>query len=182
MNRRQCLQALSALGAGVLLLPRWASASSLLPALPERSLAFNHLHTGEKLRVTYWADGGYLPDALADINHVLRDFRNNQMLPIDTALLDQLALLQAALNRDCEFQVISAYRSPETNTMLHARSDGVAKHSMHLEGRAIDIRVPGVALSGLRQQALALQAGGVGYYPGSDFVHVDTGRVRQWQG
>ena len=90
MNRRQCLQALSALTVGALLLPRMATASSLL-LLPERSLSFNHLHTGEKLRITYWAEGNYLPDSLNDINHLLRDFRNNKISPIDTALLDQLA-------------------------------------------------------------------------------------------
>lgn len=182
MNRRQCLQVLSAATAGALLLPRWATATPLLSGLSERSLSFYHLHTAERMTITYWADGNYLPDSLTDINHLLRDFRNNKTLPIDTALLDQLSQLQASLNRPCEFQVISAYRSPETNNMLHANSNGVAKHSMHLEGRAIDIRVPGVPLSVLQGQALALQAGGVGYYPQSDFVHVDTGRVRQWRG
>jgi uncharacterized protein YcbK (DUF882 family) len=181
MNRRQCLQALSTLTVGALLLPRMATASSLL-LLPERSLSFNHLHTGEKLRITYWAEGNYLPDSLNDINHLLRDFRNNKISPIDTALLDQLAQIQTRLNKPCEFQIISAYRSPETNSMLNAHSNGVAKRSMHLEGRAIDIRVPNVPLSVLHQQALAMSAGGVGYYPKSDFVHVDTGKVRTWGG
>lgn len=179
MNRRQCLKALSTLAVGSLWLPQWAKASSLL-ALPERSLAFNHLHTGEKLRVTYWAEGNYLTDSLQQINYLLRDFRNNQLLDIDTNLLDQLAQLQTQLNKPCEFQIISAYRSPQTNAMLQANSKGVAKHSMHLEGKAIDIRVPNVALSSLHQHALAMQAGGVGYYSQSDFVHLDTGRVRQW--
>lgn len=181
MNRRQCLQTLSALTVGTLLLPRWATASPLL-LLPERSLSFYHLHTGEKQRVTYWAEGQYLPDSLADINHLLRDFRNNKISPIDTALLDQLAQLQASLHVPCEFHIISAYRSPETNNMLQARSNGVAKRSMHLEGRAIDIRIPNVPLSIVRQQALAMKMGGVGYYPSSDFVHVDSGSVRQWGG
>jgi uncharacterized protein YcbK (DUF882 family) len=140
------------------------------------------LHTGEKLRVTYWAEGNYLPDSLNDINHLLRDFRNNQAQAIDPALLDQLAQLQLRLNKACEFQIISGYRSPETNNLLRANSGGVAKHSMHLEGRAIDLRVPGVPLSVVHGQALAMQAGGVGYYPQSDFVHVDSGRVRQWGG
>ncbi|MBH1970336.1 DUF882 domain-containing protein [Moraxellaceae bacterium AER2_44_116] len=181
MNRRQCLQTLSALTVGTLLLPRWATASPLL-LLPERSLSFYHLHTGEKQRVTYWAEGQYLPDSLANINHLLRDFRNDKILPIDTALLDQLTLLQTRLNVPCEFHIISAYRSPETNNMLQARSNGVAKRSMHLEGRAIDIRIPNVPLSIVRQQALAMKMGGVGYYPSSDFVHVDSGSVRQWGG
>ncbi len=182
MNRRQCLQVLSTATVGALLLPRWATATPLLSTLPERSLSFHHLHTGEKLHVTYWADGSFLPDSLNNINYLLRDFRNDKQLPIDTALLDQLVQLQTCLNQPCEFQIISAYRSPETNNMLHANSNGVAKHSMHIEGRAIDIRIPNVPLSALHQQALALQAGGVGYYPQSDFVHVDTGHVRQWLG
>jgi uncharacterized protein YcbK (DUF882 family) len=179
MNRRQCLKALSTLAVGSLWLPQWAKAGSLL-ALPERSLAFNHLHTGEKLRVTYWAEGNYVADSLKQINFLLRDFRNNQALDMDTNLLDQLAQLQTQLNKPCEFQIISAYRSPQTNAMLQANSSGVAKHSMHLEGKAIDIRVPNIALSSLRQHALAMQAGGVGYYSQSEFVHLDTGRVRQW--
>lgn len=182
MNRRQCLQALSTVAVGALLLPRWATASPILATLPERSLSFHHLHTGENLRITYWAEGSYLPDSLNNINYLLRDFRNNKQLPIDIALLDQLTQLQACLSKPCEFQIISAYRSPETNNMLHANSDGVAKHSMHLEGRAIDIRIPGIRLSELHQRALALQAGGVGFYPQSDFVHMDSGRIRQWQG
>lgn len=181
MNRRQCLQRLSTMTIGALLLPRLGMASSLL-VLPERSLSFNHLHTGEKLRVVYWSEGNYLTDSLDQINHLLRDFRNNQTSAIDTALLDQLAQLQSQLSTPCEFQIISAYRSPETNNMLQANSSGVAKRSMHLEGRAIDIRIPKVPLAQLRQQALALNGGGVGYYPKSDFVHLDTGRVRQWGG
>jgi uncharacterized protein YcbK (DUF882 family) len=183
MNRRQCLQTLSALTVGTLLLPRWATASaSPLLLLPERSLSFYHLHTGEKQRVTYWAEGQYLPDSLANINHLLRDFRNNKTSAIDIALLDQLALLQTGLHVPCEFHIISAYRSPETNQMLHSKSNGVAKHSMHLEGRAIDIRIPNVPLDLVRQQALAMKMGGVGYYPSSDFVHVDSGSIRQWGG
>ncbi len=181
MNRRQCLQTLSTLTMGALLLPRLGTASSLL-ALPERSLSFNHLHTGEKLRVVYWAEGNYLTDSLAQINHVLRDFRNNQTSAIDPALLDQLTQLQSRLTTPCEFQIISAYRSPATNSMLQANSNGVAKHSMHLEGRALDIRIPKVPLARLHQQALAMNVGGVGYYPKSDFVHIDTGRVRSWGG
>ncbi|MDO9178977.1 MAG: DUF882 domain-containing protein [Agitococcus sp.] len=179
MNRRQCLQTLSAVAVSTLLLPHWAKASSLL-LLPERSLSLHHLHTGEKRIVTYWAEGRYLPDSLAEINHLLRDFRNNKTSAIDTALLDQLTLLQTRLNVPCEFQIISAFRSPETNKMLQANSKGVAKHSMHLEGRAIDIRLPKVPLAVLHQHALAMKMGGVGYYPQSDFVHVDSGNVRRW--
>lgn len=181
ITRRDCLRGLSALALGGLLLPRWAGAS-LLADQAERSLSFVHTHTGERLRRVYWAEGEYLPSALNEFNVLMRDFRNGSVLAMDTQLLDQLAVLQAKLGRSCDFHIISAYRSPETNAMLRANSNGVARHSMHLDGKAMDIRVPGVALSQVRSAALAMQAGGVGYYPGSDFVHVDTGRVRSWGG
>ncbi|OGU43084.1 MAG: Twin-arginine translocation pathway signal, partial [Hydrogenophilales bacterium RIFOXYA1_FULL_63_33] len=122
------------------------------------------------------------PDALAEINHVLRDYRNDQVAAIDTRLLDLLDRVKARLGTSQPFQVISGYRSPATNHLLAERSSGVAKHSLHMEGKAIDIRIPGVALADLRKTGLALQAGGVGYYPASDFVHLDVGRVRTWGG
>lgn len=180
--RRAVLKSLAALTAGALLLPRWAQASSPLVGEEVRSLSFLHLHTGERLRVDYWEQGSYVPDALARINHVLRDFRNDAVKPIDPALLDMLARLQGALGTRREFHIISAYRSPETNSRLRSNSNGVAKHSLHLEAKAIDIRIPGIPLADVRRAALAMQSGGVGYYPKSDFVHVDTGRVRQWGG
>jgi uncharacterized protein YcbK (DUF882 family) len=181
VSRRDCLRGLSALALGGLVLPRWAAAA--LPAdQAERRLSFVHTHTGERLQRIYWAEGEYLPEALRDINFLLRDFRNGEVALIDRGLLDQLAVLQNSLGRACDFHIISAYRSPATNNMLRSRSNGVARHSMHLDGRALDIRVPGVPLARVRDAALAMQAGGVGYYPGSDFVHVDTGRVRRWGG
>lgn len=148
----------------------------------ERILTFENLHTGEKLKTTYWANGTYLKDNLADINHILRDFRTNDVMPIDPKLLNLLYALKLKVNSNKPFGIISGYRSPATNTMLNANSSGVATRSLHLEGKAIDIRVPGQNLAGLHQAALALRGGGVGYYPGSGFIHMDTGRVRFWNG
>lgn len=144
-------------------------------------LAFVNTHTGEKLDVVYREGPQYLTDAIAEIDRVLRDHRSGEVHPIDRALLDQLDRLGALLGTGSNpFHVISGYRSPATNAMLHARSGGVATRSLHMSGQAIDIRMPGVPLATLHRAALSMQAGGVGYYPRSDFVHVDTGRVRVW--
>lgn len=170
-----------------------ASAAVLAAALPikgfaaiapagERRLGFVHTHTGEKLSAVYWADGTYQPEGLAEIYHLLRDFRSGDVSPINTRLLDLLHSLSTKLDTSADFHVISGYRSPATNSMLAKNSSGVAKHSLHMDGLAIDIRIPGRDLADVRRAALALQGGGVGYYPGSDFVHVDVGRVRQWAG
>ena len=145
-----------------------------------RALSFDNLHTGEKLNTVYWEHGQYIPDGLDKINYILRDFRRNEIKPIDPRLLDLLVALRSRLGTEAPYEVISGYRSPVTNAMLHARSEGVALHSMHVEGRAIDINVPGRSLRILHLAALSLRGGGVGYYPRSNFVHVDTGRVRQW--
>jgi len=145
-----------------------------------RKLAFYNLHTGESLDTVYWAEGAYVAEALKDVDRVLRDFRTGDIHPIDRRLLDLLARLRAALASDEAFHVISGYRSPRTNAMLAANSEGVAVHSLHLDGMAIDIRVPGRTLAALREAAVALQGGGVGYYRASDFIHVDVGRVRRW--
>jgi uncharacterized protein YcbK (DUF882 family) len=145
-----------------------------------RCLRFVHTHTGETLRALYFQDGCYEQECLAQVNHLLRDFRTGDVHPMDPALLDILFDLQARTNRDGAFEVISGYRSPATNAMLHSRSEGVAVHSMHLEGRAIDVRLPGFATRELAAHARMLQRGGVGFYARSDFVHLDTGRVRFW--
>jgi len=147
-----------------------------------RALAFDNLHTGEKLKIDYWVEGRYVPDALSDINHLLRDYRNNQVHKIEPKLLDALNLLHRRMGSNGAFEVISGYRSPATNAMLHARSHGVATHSLHMQGMAIDIRLPDRNLADLHSAALAMRAGGVGYYPSLDFVHVDVGRVRRWGG
>lgn len=145
-----------------------------------RELSFYNIHTGESLKAAYWSEGDYLPEAMADINHILRDYRNDQMLPIEPRLLDLLYSLRNTLNNTQPFQIISGYRSPATNALLAANSDGVAKHSLHMEAKAIDLYVEGVPLAMLQRAAIALRGGGVGYYPKSNFVHIDIGRVRSW--
>lgn len=147
---------------------------------PERELSFLNLHTGERLRTVYWQDGRYLPESLTDIDYLLRDFRTGDIKPIDTRLLDLLTEVNAQTGASEPLHVISGYRSPETNAMLAARSGGVAKNSYHLKGMAIDVRLPGCALKRLRSVGISLQRGGVGYYPKSNFVHLDTGPVRTW--
>ena len=177
ISRRNFLK----LGVLAAAMPLPASASAWLAA-PERRLSFHNLHTGENIDLPYWVQGDYVPESLAEINHVLRDFRTDQVAAMDIRLLDLLSRVKTQLGTSQPFQVISGYRSPATNHMLSERSSGVAKHSLHMEGKAIDIRIPGVALADLRKTGLALQGGGVGYYPASDFVHLDVGRVRTWGG
>jgi uncharacterized protein YcbK (DUF882 family) len=174
-TRRRFLHGLSWLAAALARAPR-ALADEQAP----RSLAFAHTHTGECLSTVYFADGIYVPTALDSINHLLRDFRTETVYPIEPQLLDRLYTLQAALGTDTAFQVICGYRSPQTNALLRQRSSGVAEHSLHMQGRAIDIRLPGVDTGQLALLARRVLAGGVGYYQVSDFVHVDTGAVRNW--
>jgi uncharacterized protein YcbK (DUF882 family) len=146
----------------------------------ERVLSLAHTHTGERLCVAYFADGRYLDSGLARLQAFLRDFRTGEDHPIAPALLDILNDLRLATGAGQPFQVISGYRSPATNAALRRASTGVAGHSLHVEGRALDIRLAGVRTSVLRDAALELRRGGVGYYRASDFVHVDNGRVRRW--
>jgi uncharacterized protein YcbK (DUF882 family) len=178
ISRRSFLR-IGAFAAAQLVVPAVAFARTTVQ-LRRRSLKFYNLHTGESLATTYWQDGHYVPDELDRVNYILRDFRANEIKPIDPALLDLLTRIQHQLGTNEPFQVISGYRSPVTNAMLHANSEGVAVHSLHIEGKAIDISVPGRTLAQLRGAALAQRSGGVGYYPKTGFVHVDTGRVRHW--
>lgn len=152
----------------------------LAESLPPRALRFTHTHTGERLVVEYFNRGTYLDDALATVNHFLRDFRTGDVHVIDPDLLDLLHGMAGMTQTTRPFEVISGYRSPATNEMLRHRSEGVAAGSLHMKGQAIDIRLADVPLVKLRQTALEVGRGGVGYYPASDFVHVDTGRVRHW--
>lgn len=145
-----------------------------------RSLSFVHTHTGEILSTVYFQNGSYLAPSLERVNYLLRDFRTNEVHSIDPALLDILFDLQSQAGHDGPFEVISGYRSPQTNAALRRRSSAVADHSLHMEGRAIDIRLSGFPTVKLRDVAVALHRGGVGFYAASDFVHVDTGRVRLW--
>jgi uncharacterized protein YcbK (DUF882 family) len=143
-------------------------------------LSFVHAHTRETLSTVYFQDGNYLVPSLERVNHLLRDFRTNEVHSIDPALLDILFDLQAQAHHDGPFEVISGYRSPQTNAALRRQSSAVAEHSLHMDGRAIDVRLRGFPTEKLRDVAVALHRGGVGFYAASDFVHVDTGRVRVW--
>lgn len=149
-------------------------------AVNERRLSLHNLHTGERLDEPYWASGEYLPDSLVAINEVLRDHRSGEVHSIDPGLLDLLSALQQRVGSNRGYDVISGYRSPATNAMLHQASNGVATRSLHMLGQAIDIRLPGTRLATLHQAAKQMKAGGVGLYTSSDFIHVDTGRVRYW--
>jgi uncharacterized protein YcbK (DUF882 family) len=149
-------------------------------AADARQLSFYHTHTRLNLDVVYYQNGEYVDSALDDINRFLKDFRTGEVTNIDPELLDLLHDLRNELDSDGPFEVISAYRSPKTNELLRSRSSGVAKNSQHLRGTAIDVRLRGTRTARLRDTAWGMQRGGVGYYEKSDFVHVDTGRVRRW--
>jgi uncharacterized protein YcbK (DUF882 family) len=146
---------------------------------PTRSLSLDNVHTGEALRATYWEGGRYLPDALAEINRILRDYRTNEIMAINTRLLDLLHRLRTVVESDRSYQVISGYRSASTNAALLQEGHHVAEASFHTVGMAIDIRLPGRSTAGVRRAALELRRGGVGY-PDLGFVHVDVGPVRHW--
>ena len=152
--------------------------SSDLPG--EFCLRFYNTHTGEKLKSTFWAEGKFDPGALKDIDKVLRDHRSGKVAEIDRDLLLLLGRLNGALDNNKELHVISGYRAPESNALLRSRGGGVARRSLHMDGKAIDIRLPGTDLRMLRKAAMSLKGGGVGYYANSQFVHIDTGRVRYW--
>jgi uncharacterized protein YcbK (DUF882 family) len=175
LSRRTALTFLSAAAA--------CAAPGLSLAAPAgRRLSFSHIHTGERLSATYRTEGGYDAGALSDINHVLRDWRTGEVATIDPALLDDIYDVQARLGHGAGIEVICGYRSPQTNAVLADAGTGVAKRSLHMQGRAIDITLPGVGTLALRDAALALARGGVGTYTSSGFVHLDTGRVRRWGG
>lgn len=183
---RRSFCALSALAVAGALVPREVKAATAAmrgsTAAP-RELSFFNTHTGERLKTVYCCDGRYEPDALSAINHILRDFRVNEVKAIDPKLLDLLHQLGGTLETAQPFHIISGYRSPRTNALLRGRGgehSGVASKSLHMVGKAIDIRVPGVPLTTLQRAAVSLKGGGVGFYPEPNFVHVDVGRVRYW--
>jgi uncharacterized protein YcbK (DUF882 family) len=183
VNRRRFLGVGAAAAAALVPSTALASTRGSSTAAPARILSFFNTHTGERLRTAYCCGGVYQRDALDQINFILRDFRANEVKPIDPRLLDLLHELGGTLGVDQPFHILSGYRAPATNAMLRARGgqeSGVASGSLHLVGQAIDIRVPGVQLDHLRGAARSLKLGGVGFYPSSNFVHVDTGRVRYW--
>lgn len=157
-----------------------AAHATTVAASGARRLSFVNTHTGDTFSDAYWEAGSYVPDAMTAINQVMRDHRSGEAHAIDPRLLDQLHTLKGLVGASAPYQIISGYRSPATNAALHEQSSGVATRSLHMDGRAIDIRVRGIDLPRLRDAALGMQAGGVGYYEASDFIHIDTGRVRRW--
>jgi uncharacterized protein YcbK (DUF882 family) len=179
-SRRRVLEAggwaaLSA--AGVL-----ADSAGARETLETRRIALKNLHTPETLDLVFRRGPQYVPEALRAVQVLLRDYRSGEQHPIDPGLLDYLYDVARAAGADPVFSVISGYRSPETNRMLHERSNGVASKSLHMVGRAIDVRLAGVGCADLAAHALGMQRGGVGYYRQSDFVHLDTGKFRSWRG
>jgi uncharacterized protein YcbK (DUF882 family) len=170
----------SALAAPAIVHPKETALAA--PATQLRRVALHNLHTGDRFDEVYWEAGAYVPDALAQAQYALRDWRNGQEHFMDPKLFDALHGVSQKLGTTQPFQIISGYRSPQTNAMLHARSDGVASRSQHMLGKASDVRVGGVELAHLHKAALAQKAGGVGFYPVSNFVHMDVARVRTWTG
>jgi uncharacterized protein YcbK (DUF882 family) len=178
LPRRTFIRRVVALGAGAPLVMAGHSARGT-PST-ERTLELEHLHTRERIAIAFASGSAYVRASLDALNRFLRDHRTGEITNIDHALFDQLFALHRLLDANVPFQVVSAYRSPATNAMLLARGGKVALDSLHIQGRAIDIRLAGVALADLRDAAKSLRLGGVGYYPASNFVHLDTGRIRSW--
>ncbi len=181
LSRRRLLQlSTGALIAGASLAPNvvWAKRSKLETV--EKKLDLYNYHTGERVKAVYWAKGDYITETIDDINHVLRDRRTDEATDMDPKLLDFMFDIAQKVDAREPFFIVSAYRSPKTNARLRKRRKGVAKNSQHIYGKAADFYIPGRKLSSIRKAALSLRSGGVGYYPRSNFVHVDTGRVRAW--
>lgn len=181
VSRREVIKTGLWAAAGSLLLPNVAQAAAVrMPKTGSYDIEFVNTHTGEGFSGTYRVGSKYLPDAFEEINYVLRDFRTDDVFPIDPHVIDIIYMVQRKTGRKGPLEILSGYRSPKTNNMLRHASSGVARNSMHLSGQAIDFRMAGVSTRGLRDIAQTFRAGGVGYYPKSDFVHVDTGKVRSW--
>ena len=178
VGRRRFLKLAGAVATCSLALPGSAFAASL--GTVARELSFVNLHTDERLSAVYWQNGSYQPGVLTEVDHLLRDWRTGEVTKIDVKLLDVLWELHQRLDSRKPFEIISGYRSPKTNATLASASSGVAKKSLHMQGMAIDIRLADKKLTTLRDTAIGMKRGGVGYYAKSNFVHLDTGRVRAW--
>ncbi len=181
-TRRQVLKV--GLAASALLMTpwqAWAKVGKALVDLPERTISLYNTHTGELLsKFIYWQDGNYIKDALDEISYLLRDHRNDEVFPYDPLVIDQACALSRKFKTTKPFEIFSGYRSEESNQELRSMSRRVAKHSLHIEAKAIDLRLPGVSIKQLRAAALSLHQGGVGYYPKRGFVHIDSGPIRRW--
>lgn len=174
-NRRSFIKYSLQLAAGVAL----SGPLESIAALAKEQISFYHTHTGERLTINYSCDG-CSPATLNRLNNFLRDFRTGDIHPIDPALLDIIYGIQLKSGSNGLVEVISGYRSPKTNTLLRSQSSGVAKKSLHMQGQAVDVRISDLETEHLRDTAISLRQGGVGYYGKSDFVHIDTGRFRTW--
>ncbi len=168
-----------------------AAAASLVPSeiyaaaeeiQPEKIICFHNVYTLETIETVYWKDGKYLPEALSDVNHIFRDIRTGKERTINKELIDLLYDLQQEVKIEEPFHIVSGYRTPRSNALLRKTTKGVAKNSLHMYGKAVDIRLPDYSLSTLRRKAMKLHGGGVGFYPRSNFIHVDVGAVRYWRG
>lgn len=155
-------------------------AQAALRLFQDRSLTLYNTHTGEHLSEVYWSRGKYLAEGMRRVSNLMRDHRSGDIHPIDPAVLDLIAAVQHKCDANGPIHIISGYRSPATNAWLAAHSDGVACNSMHIKGKAVDIRLPGKSVQHVGRAAMSLHGGGVGVYPASDFVHIDSGRVRHW--
>jgi uncharacterized protein YcbK (DUF882 family) len=160
----------------------WSRSLPGAPPAAPKQISLTNLHTGEKLNVEYFRDDAYVPDALNAIEVLLRDFRTGEKHPIDAKLMDYLVDVAARIGVPPAYSVVSGYRSPETNERLHERSSGVSQRSLHMQGRAIDVRMKDVDCKDLAERAEQLKRGGVGFYRASNFVHLDTGAFRTWRG
>ncbi len=189
LSRRKFLGTLGmgvGLGAGLLAMPKPAAAliptPGKKPFIPPRDqrLYLKNMHTNEELDIIFWSRGHYLPGALKQLDYFLRDFRTGDVKHIDPNLLTAVSKFYDVLGTDRPLQIVSGYRSPKTNSMLYRTSNGVSKNSYHLKGMAVDISIPTIRLSRMRDVARSIKAGGVGYYPKSHFIHMDTGPVRYW--
>jgi uncharacterized protein YcbK (DUF882 family) len=181
LSRRHILK-IGAVGLLAGLCPSMSFAKMPFWRLPVKSLSLFNTHTEESLETVYWIEGRYLDEPLAEIDYIMRDHRTGEIKSIDPRLLDLLDSIKRRLGVKQPFHIISGYRSPETNALLRKIDKGVACKSLHIKGKAVDIRLPNTELSSLRKVTMGLRRGGVGYYPKSDFVHVDLGRLRYWTG
>ena len=181
-TRRQVLK-MGVFASALMMMPwqAWAKVGRSIVELPERAISLYNVNTGEFLsKFIYWQDGNYLKGALDEISYLLRDHRTDEAIEFDPLVIDQAFAINRVLGVSQPFEIISAYRSETTNKALRRQSRRVARHSMHIEGRAIDLRLPGVPVKKLQAAALSLQEGGVGFYPRRGFVHIDSGPVRHW--
>jgi len=178
--RQRCLPVCLLLLISIFVVPT-RTARATIPSIPKYRLRFFHTHTGERLAIVYRRGNNYIPEALARLDTYLGDQRTGDARPYDPRVFDLLhELIVEVGHPDAEIDVVCGYRTPWSNEFLRAHGRGVARHSLHMRAMAIDIRVPGVKTTSLRDAALGLHRGGVGYYASSDFVHVDVGRVRRW--